>query len=207
VLGSPPTPPGTDDRQLGVRAAGCGWWPRARSSTAAFVLLAELHQATARLLAKLGAMDLAWMAAERAYLAAERSGDPLLAAVSDFRLAHAFLSAGRFAQAQRVAWSLRWHSNSNGELAAALLSVWGGLNLVAAVIASRQGDRDLALEHLAEAETAAGWIGEDRNDYHTRFGPTNVALHSVAVSVELGAAARPGRSRVAARPGYPLSDQ
>ena len=44
------------------------------------------------------------------------------------------------------------------------------------MIASTQGDRDLALEHLGKAETAAGWIGQDRNDYHTEFGPTNVAL-------------------------------
>ena len=44
-----------------------------------------------------------WLAAERAYLAAERSGDPLLAGISDFRLTHVFLSAGRSAQAQRVA--------------------------------------------------------------------------------------------------------
>ncbi len=157
-------------------------------SSAAFALLAELHQATAGLLAKLGAMDLAWMAAERAYLAAERSGDPLLAAVSDFRLAHAFLSAGRSAQAQRVATvaAAALETAAAADSPPPLLSVWGALNLVAAIIASRQGDRDLALEHLGKAETAAGWIGEDRNDYHTEFGPTNVALHQVAVSVELG---------------------
>jgi uncharacterized protein HemY len=31
--------------------------------------------------------------------------------------------------------------------------------------------------------------GEDRNDFGTEFGPTNVALHAVAVAVELGDAA------------------
>jgi hypothetical protein len=124
----------------------------------------------------------------RAYLAAERSGDPLLAGISDFRLTHVFLSAGRSAQAQRVATvaAKALETSAGPDSAPELLSVWGALNLVAAVIASTQGDRDLALEHLGKAETAAGWIGEDRNDYHTEFGPTNVALHSVAVSVELG---------------------
>jgi transcriptional regulator with XRE-family HTH domain len=157
-------------------------------SAAAFALLAELHQATAGLLAKLGATDLAWLAAERAYLAAERSGDPLLAGISDFRLTHVFLSAGRSAQAQRVATvaARALETSAGPDSPPQLLSVWGALNLVAAVIASTQGDRDLALEHLGKAETAAGWIGQDRNDYHTEFGPTNVALHSVAVSVELG---------------------
>ena len=111
-----------------------------------------------------------------------------MAAVSDFRLAHAFLSAGRSAQAQRVATvaAAALETTAVADSPLALLSVWGALNLVAAVIASQQGDRDLALEHLGKAETAADWIGEDRNDYHTEFGPTNVALQSVAVSVELG---------------------
>jgi transcriptional regulator with XRE-family HTH domain len=155
---------------------------------AAFALLAELHLAAAALLAKLGATDLAWMAAERAYLAAERGGDPLLAAVSDFRLAHAFNSAGRRSQAQRVATvaAKALEPSAGPEATPELLSVWGALHLIAAVIASRQGDRDLALEHLGTAQTAADWIGEDRNDYHIEFGPTNVALHAVAVSVELG---------------------
>jgi hypothetical protein len=135
-------------------------------SAAAFALLAELHQATAGLLAKLGATDLAWLAAERAYLAAERSGDPLLAAISDFRLTHVFR---RSARAQRVATvaAKALDTSAAPDSAPELLSVWGALNLVAAVIASTKGDRDLALEHLGKAETAAGWIGEDRNDYHT----------------------------------------
>ena len=170
---------------LVVMEAPHGAW---RAATARqFALLAELHQATAGLLAKLGATDLAWLAAERAYLAAERSGDPL-AGISDFRLTHVFLSAGRSAQAQRVATvaAKALETSAGPDSAPELLSVWGALNLVAAVIASTQGDRDLALEHLGKAETAAGWIGQDRNDYHTEFGPTNVALHSVAMSVELG---------------------
>jgi hypothetical protein len=98
-------------------------------SAAAFALLAELHQATAGLLAKLGATDLAWLAAERAYLAAERSGDPLLAGISDFRLTHVFLSAGRSAQAQRVATvaAKALETSAGPDSAPELLSVWGAL--------------------------------------------------------------------------------
>jgi len=29
-------------------------------------------------------------------------------------------------------------------------------------------------------------LGEDRNDYNTEFGPTNVQLHAVAVAADLG---------------------
>jgi undecaprenyl pyrophosphate synthase len=39
---------------------------------------------------------------------------------------------------------------------------------------------------MRKAEEAAQRIGEDRNDFHTEFGLTNVALHAVGVSVELG---------------------
>ncbi|MGH8897960.1 MAG: hypothetical protein ACRDZ4_13305 [Egibacteraceae bacterium] len=39
---------------------------------------------------------------------------------------------------------------------------------------------------MQKAEVAAERVGNDRNDFHTEFGPTNVALHAVAVAVELG---------------------
>jgi hypothetical protein len=39
---------------------------------------------------------------------------------------------------------------------------------------------------LGAAEDAGKLLGVDRNDFHTEFGPTNVALHAVAVAVELG---------------------
>jgi len=39
---------------------------------------------------------------------------------------------------------------------------------------------------MQKAEEAAQRVGEGRNDFHTEFGPTNVALHAVGVSVELG---------------------
>ncbi len=36
----------------------------------------------------------------------------------------------------------------------------------------------------------AARLGEGRNDYNTEFGPANVALHEIAVAVELGDAGR-----------------
>jgi hypothetical protein len=43
------------------------------------------------------------------------------------------------------------------------------------------------LEHLGRvAREIADRIGEDRDDFGTEFGPTNVALHAVDVAVELG---------------------
>jgi hypothetical protein len=43
-------------------------------------------------------------------------------------------------------------------------------------------------------QRAAARLGEGRNDYNTEFGPANVALHEIAVAVELGDAGRALRS-------------
>jgi hypothetical protein len=65
-------------------------------------------------------------------------------------------------------------------------SLWGALHLVTAIVAVRQDDSRLALDAMRKAEMAAERVKVDRNDFHTEFGPTNVALHAVAVAVELG---------------------
>lgn len=154
----------------------------------AFRLLAEVYQVTAAALAKLAQTDVAWIAADRAVAAAERAHDPLMAAAGDFRLAHVFLQGGRLAQAERVvdvalaALATRAESDEAPEVA----SLWGALNLVAAIVASRQGDAEAAYARLRAADQAATRVGTDRNDFHTEFGPTNVAVHTVAVAVELG---------------------
>jgi hypothetical protein len=59
-------------------------------------------------------------------------------------------------------------------------------------------DRTGANEFLTEAGVIAQRLGEDRNDFWTVFGPTNVGIHRASVAVELGDAAgplsMPGRS-------------
>ena len=54
------------------------------------------------------------------------------------------------------------------------------------MISARAGDRRSAQDHLARAEQAAGSLGSDANYLWTAFGPTNVAIHQVAVAAELG---------------------
>ena len=70
------------------------------------------------------------------------------------------------------------------------MSLWGGLTLQRAVVASRLNDADAAYQHLARAAQVASRLGEGRNDYNTEFGPANVSLHEIAVAVELGDAGR-----------------
>jgi transcriptional regulator with XRE-family HTH domain len=152
-----------------------------------FDVLARTYEAVAAVMAALGEPELGWVAAERAIMAAERAGSPLLSVAGVFRLAHALVGAWRLEQAERVA--------ASGALAIASqmsagtsegVSLYGALNLVRAVVASRRGDGTTAWQAMSEAERAAAVLGADRNDFHTEFGPTNVALHAVAVAVELG---------------------
>jgi hypothetical protein len=70
------------------------------------------------------------------------------------------------------------------------LSLWGGLTLQRAVIASRMNDPDTAYGQLERASQIARRLGEGRNDYNTEIGPANVALYEIAVAVELGDAGR-----------------
>src|SRR5439155_16730090 len=70
------------------------------------------------------------------------------------------------------------------------MSLWGGLPLQRALIASRVNDPDAAYGHLERAAQIAARLGEGRNDYNTEFGPANVGLHEIAVAVELGDAGR-----------------
>ncbi|MEV0402210.1 helix-turn-helix transcriptional regulator [Actinoallomurus sp. NPDC050550] len=156
-----------------------------------FELLATAYQACSATLAKLGQPEVAWIAADRAMAAAERAGDPLLVAAGAFRLGFVFLGAKHYDQAEEIARTaadaLRPMANEERPEA---MSLWGGLTLQRAVTASRVNDGEAAYAHLERARAMAERLGEGRNDYNTEFGPANVALHEIAVAVELGDAGR-----------------
>ncbi|GAA4630637.1 helix-turn-helix transcriptional regulator [Actinoallomurus vinaceus] len=156
-----------------------------------FELLATAYQACSAALAKLGEPDAAWVAADRAMTAAERTGDPLLVAAGAFRLGFVFLGSKHYDQAEETARTaadaLRPMADEGRPEAMAL---WGGLTLQRAVTASRVNDGESAYAHLERAHQMAERLGEGRNDYNTEFGPANVALHEIAVAVELGDAGR-----------------
>jgi transcriptional regulator with XRE-family HTH domain len=156
-----------------------------------FELMAATYQACSAALAKLGEPEAAWIAADRAMAAAERAGNPLLVAAGAFRLVFVFLAARHYGQAEETA---RTAADALQPLAdqgdPEAMSLWGALTLQRAVTASRVNDPDAAYSHLERASQIAERLGEGRNDYNTEFGPANVALHEVAVAVELGDAGR-----------------
>jgi tetratricopeptide (TPR) repeat protein len=138
-------------------------------------------------MANTGHSDLAWIAADRGILAAQQSEDRLVIAANSRTLAHALLAMGRHDKAQQVAvTALTTLEPGLGSARPAHLSIYGALLQTSAVVAARRGDRAGADEFLTEAATTAERLGEDRNDFWTVFGPTNVGIHRASVAVELG---------------------
>ena len=161
---------------------------RTELTEAARELLTDTYQAVAAMMAKLGETDAAWIAADRAAFTAEMLHDRLAVAASLFRMAHVFLTLRQTDQAQAVASAAirGLEQQAEGEPTTEALSLCGAFHLVLAIAAARDNDRLQAHEHLDQARKIADRIGEDRDDFGTEFGPTNVALHAVGVAVELG---------------------
>jgi hypothetical protein len=141
------------------------------------------------MLRKLGDGHLAWIAADRAVQAGRHAENPLLIAVGARALSQVFTETGQLDAALDISLSSaaalepRLRQNGSGPEA---WSVWGALRLTAALAAARDNDIGAAWGYLRRAGRAADRIRADRNDLWTSFGPTNVAIHGIAVAVELG---------------------
>jgi transcriptional regulator with XRE-family HTH domain len=151
-------------------------------------LLGDTYQATAAMMVKIGETDAAWIAADRAGFCAEAAGSPLAVAASMFRMAHVFLALSQIDQAHHVANSIAQALEPKiaGTADPEVLSLYGASHLVLAVAAARDNKRNEAHQHLDTARKISGQLGQDRDDYGTEFGPTNVAIHAVDIAVELG---------------------
>ncbi len=157
------------------------------ASRDALGVLAQTYHITAKTLTKVGETELAWIAAERSLPAAQWAESPLLMAASAYHLGHVFLRAGQVEQAADVTMTAARALEPG--LATATpehLSAWGALHLTALIAVARQDDRVAVRQLLGEARATADRLGQDRNDFWTAFGPTNVAMHEVSIAVELG---------------------
>lgn len=148
------------------------------------------YVAAAKLLTKVGANDLATLAADRASAAAINADSAIARGQAAYQVVCALLRADRSDDAEhlavQMASQLERHARSDrpGEV-----SVTGALWLIAAVIAARRTDQAEAWSRLDHADRLAGLLGEDANHAWTAFGPTNVLVHRVSVATELGDAA------------------
>ena len=146
--------------------------------------LAYLYQAAASVLTKVGELDLAMLCADRGETAVQEVVDQTPRLSLQRSIAHALLSNAQLDDARAV---VEHGISSNGQPTSdpAMLSTLGSLHLVGSMASARAGDRPAADQHLRMAGAAAHKLGRDANHLWTAFGPTNVAIHRVAVASEL----------------------
>ncbi|MER6526794.1 helix-turn-helix transcriptional regulator [Streptomyces sp. NPDC001508] len=161
----------------------------ASDRTELHALRAKAYQVAAASFTRQDQADAAWIAADRALQAAELAGQPLEVVASLFRMAHAFMRQQHMEQAEQAAKSAVAVMAPRAESPACPpeeLSLLGAMNLVLAVINAREGNRAKTHEHINQARQIGARLGEDRNDFDTEFGPTNVEIHAMSTAVELG---------------------
>jgi transcriptional regulator with XRE-family HTH domain len=150
-------------------------------------LASSVYQMAAELMSRVGESDLAWVAAERALHAAERSEDSLIMAAAAWRMAFAFCFPGRFEESTDVAVISAARLGPAGSTASPEhVSLWGSLHLIAMVSHSHEGNVAAASRFLAAGREAADRLGIDRNDLWRPFGPTTVGIYETFMHVNLG---------------------
>lgn len=160
---------------------------RGKHRRACLAVSARVHHLAATTLIKIGEVDLAWIAAERAMRAADDADNPLVLASAARAGTHTLLAAGRYRDALDLgATAARWLKTRVDAGDPDALSLFGMLNLRTAVAAARHNDRTTATELLDQSARAADRLGGDANRWQTGFGPTNVELHKLSIALDLG---------------------
>lgn len=151
---------------------------------------ATAYLAAAKLATKLGDAALAWVAADRGLQLAMETGQHALIGIANYQVACALLGSGHLEDAEQTAASAVEHIASDGssikQAAEDALSARGALLLLLAIMAARRSDAPVAQSYLRDAKQLANGLGQDGNWLWTAFGPTNIAIHELAVQVELG---------------------
>lgn len=133
---------------------------------------------------RLGHLDLAHLADERARANAALGGDPLRAATAEWNHALILLFDGAYKGGLRTIGRAADYADL-APVTDASKAVLGALDLRAAVLAARTGNTDLANDYLSAAATRTTPRQEQANHYGTKFSTANVDIHRVAVPVEL----------------------
>lgn len=150
-------------------------------------LLSDVYAVAGWTLIKADSPAVAWVAAQRAFQAADRMGDAVRCAAALRCLSEVHMRAGDFDEASRTALlAYTYLDAARPTEKVPSLSIRGAVLLSAAAAAARRGDSQEAYKALDAASSCATELGEDRSDLGTVFGPTNVAIHRVAIAIELG---------------------
>jgi transcriptional regulator with XRE-family HTH domain len=153
-------------------------------SSEAWEVLASTYRTAYDVTTKLGFPDLCAVALDRMAWASERASDPVLAGVRQYLRSLAYLRAGQYRTGERLV-TVGLETLGQADAGRERDVATGQLHLGAAVIAARAQDGDRADGHLVEAGRFAELTGAAERVHWLSFGPTNVAVHRVAVLAEL----------------------
>ncbi|WP_432897343.1 helix-turn-helix domain-containing protein [Micromonospora matsumotoense] len=150
------------------------------------VVLVQAYRLTASLLVKLGELELAWLAADRAMTTA--AGDVVLVAAATVPLVQVLRASGRAhtARSTALAAAYRIAPPDLDAAPAPVLSLCGTLVVQAALAAARVGDDRATADLLDEAAAMAARVGDGHDHHRTGFGPVAVDLARVAAALDLG---------------------
>nr|WSZ99596.1 helix-turn-helix domain-containing protein [Streptomyces sp. NBC_00857] len=136
---------------------------------------------------KVGHLDMGNTILARMSYSAVRSDDPNMPLLTAYLRAQSCFNSGR----HEVGIRLMGRSLHDVEEAASAgdvsaLCVQGNLRLRTTMLAARSQDSGQARAEWKEADETAKRLGRDTQNYVLSFGPTNTAIHKVAMHVELG---------------------
>lgn len=149
----------------------------------ALIDLYHLHQMWLR---RVGEHDWSRIAADRALALADETGDPALIAAAVWNVCCILTTSGDVADSLDLARSAIERCRPVEESPAEHVSAYGALHLAGVIAAVRSDNAPAAWDLLREADRVADRLGEDRNDWHAVFGPTNVKMHAVHLAAEEG---------------------
>lgn len=150
-------------------------------------LLSDVYAVAGWTLIKADSPAASWIAAQRAIQFAEQADDMLRSAAATRCLAEVYMRARSLQEASRTAFLAATYLDTVHVPDRGIVQCLRGAALLSAAAASaRRGDRREAHTALKAASVCAAKLNEERSDLGTVFGPTNVAIHQVAVAVELG---------------------
>lgn len=151
-------------------------------------ILVKAYRIASSTLLKLGADQTAWLAADRAMLAAQRSNDLYSLGRATRSVARAMTSLGRTEDALDALLAMA--ARMEPDVAASSIEIaalYGMVLLAAEIAAAKFGDSHTAQTMHNEARTVAQrWFGDGGSDKETAFGLVNVDLHRVSSLVRLG---------------------
>lgn len=156
-------------------------------------LLVKTYRVASSTLLKLGADETAWLAADRAVAAAQRSDDLYCLGRATRSVARAMTSLGRTEHALDALLVMAGRMEPElPRVSDEIAALYGMVLLAAEIAAAKFGDAHTARTmHNEAAAVAAARFAGPRHDAETAFGPVNVTLHRVSALVRLG---QPGQA-------------